>query len=1005
MKNKFIYGVLSVGLLTNLSAATIDWDPAQNITSDADVCTEGTLCYAYKAKLGDTTLNGVTFKGWGVENLQTALQTYNWTIGIPYCSPMSGVRTGASDPFMVFYNLRECRVDSTFLVDRGVISSAYQDVLGGAAFNRAAATTTVTLCDLQPGEDYLVQIWINDNRNGQDKLSTVLDDVCAVRHYLTDNAYGQYAVGRFRADAVEQVISLYSANSPQLNAIQVRRISKGIDWRPAQTVGTGTDVNTEGRELYGYHFYTRVARISVNGVSFARGGDAASNPDFAQDVTLASDGASGHTLSFSQSSTVLDTKATYLEGMEESYKSLIGGAVFVRDNNSTPSWLDVTLKGLTPGHRYLVQLWHQDSRYDADPCALTQRVDGSADLLSYDVENGKRGQSMVGTFIATADRRTVRIRGYNKDFIQKNNPFLNALQVRDITDVDGGKLVSSETAYVTDAGCVRTDGELAYAYTRVSAGVTVNDVPFAGQTSVTDWGDGNVTLEGFTEGRENNTFCPGDATPLGQLLGAGLFARSTQVGGRNPAPIWVTFGNLSPSRYYLIQMWINDSRPGMDSQRVLVEGQTEYSYYQNPDSNVKYGTVATLVIRPDSSSYKTVLWYTAKNSDGMSPLLNAVQVRELPASYSTDELAWNGGASGTWSASAEGWTSASGSVPENPWSVDGGTTFDALIPDGTELTVSGAVKAGDVLAQGALTVKGERMPTLTGEFVGGDVTLEVPWPTFALERTREGRLTLAGDCTALGSVNVIRGTLAFAASATLPEKIYCAVSAPGKIELMAGAVLPFAELTGTGFIGGEGVALIGCPLARTVGGTWTDAAVLRKTGAADLTVVGTSAESPLLDVTEGTARLSVASTAPWRISVAANAVVDLCGLTHPIAGLSGAGTVENGVISGVVTNEGAVTVASTASFASGWKLVRTGDEAMTVDAEAVDMALCAGVSVPDAASFFVNGTPVLKTTGTFVGRLPRVTADTKGWGLEIVALENGGQVLQIVPKGTLLILR
>ena len=201
-----------------LFPATIAWEEVQNIGADSDISTEGELMCAYNENNVDAEINGVLFKGFTT--------TGDWYVN-------------SYDPDIRLASFSEARNSGRTdfcpnFAATATFSSAYKNLLAGTAFHRNAGTSTVTLLGLQPGEEYLVQIWLNDSR--QAGYQEVLDGTCTVSTHPDGASYGQYAIGRFRADSTEQTISLYSANSSIINAIQVRKLPS-IAWGEAQTIG------------------------------------------------------------------------------------------------------------------------------------------------------------------------------------------------------------------------------------------------------------------------------------------------------------------------------------------------------------------------------------------------------------------------------------------------------------------------------------------------------------------------------------------------------------------------------------------------------------------------------------------------------------------------------------------------------------------------------------------------------------------------------------------------
>lgn len=785
-----------------LPAANIAWDGARNIGADADVSTEGEFVCAYNENGMNATVNGVLFRGYTSHGY---------------------LPVAANQPDILLADFGESRAN-TFcgsFTPTESLSAGYRNLLHGGAFNRyAGRTATVTLLGLQPGEEYLVQIWINDNRSAISPYEVLIDGICAVTNHPSGTEYGQYAIGRFRADSTEQTISIYSGVSALLNAIQVRRLPS-IAWGMPRPTGDGSEVSNAGEPLYAYYFGNNGPR-EVNGVTFH---SATYVGAMSANVLLEAGGADNLSVLFGGSGD-MDRNTVYPEGTPDSYKDVLGYVTYARAASGTPpSWLDFTLLHLVPGRKYLVQLWLLDSRdISSASCPYYQKVDGVRSLYAYDSANGYSGQTITGVFIADSSSKTVRVRGYNTNISTQTGSNLNAFQVRDITDEELPETENS-TAALDDATAIRTDGSLLYAYTAANENLTVNGVAFARQTSATSWGSGNVLLTGFRE-VNSTAFFPNASTSFEKLLAGGVYARSTQIGNQNPAPASLTFNGLEPLKPYLIQIFVNDSRSGTEDRRVKFDGQDSFMAYRNS------GVVA---IRPKTSSYTVNLLYTADTTNNISPQVNAVQVRRLPEPAGDGTLLWSGGASGTWTTASTGWT-ASGELPATPWSAENGQGRDAVVGDGTTLTVGDGVTAGNLIANGSVTLDG--LPTLTGEIIGGDVTVSSSWSDSTLTKTMGGRLTLAGDRAALRQIMSNAGTLALAANQPCSPLRRCEVWAPGAIALADGAVQPVENVEGDGFVEGPGAFVIDCAGDKSVGCVWTNSAILRKTGAGTLLLNG-----------------------------------------------------------------------------------------------------------------------------------------------------------------------
>jgi hypothetical protein len=195
--------VAAVLLATSAArGASVTWSSATNITSDANIITNGNFEYGYyySSSTNTVVLNGVTFTGsGGARNFGSDVSTT-----LPFGGgSVSGLGSGMG------------------------LSANYQALLGGIAWDNPN-THTVTLKNLEIGSRYFVQIWLNDSRSlAASRTATVSSTGgnSVVLDYNVANVTGgsgQYAVGTFLADASTQIFTIQSATSPQLNALQLR---------------------------------------------------------------------------------------------------------------------------------------------------------------------------------------------------------------------------------------------------------------------------------------------------------------------------------------------------------------------------------------------------------------------------------------------------------------------------------------------------------------------------------------------------------------------------------------------------------------------------------------------------------------------------------------------------------------------------------------------------------------------------------------------------------------
>lgn len=782
-------GMLAVLAWFGVSGATIEWESPYDAVAAVDVATEGETVFASNASGTDYTVNGVLFKG-----ASSVAHTDYYALGIV-------TSAGAGNANGKIWEINT----SAFGANKA--SSDYERMLAGGFFHRYNSTVSLTLKSLQPGEDYLVQIWMSERRYGSESYSDVIDSVCTLQAVPSSGALGQYAIGRFRADAETQTILISSTRSPLVNAMQVRKLSavrfSDVCWGPVERAGSESEINLSGQTLYAYQF-SRYAQ-TVNGVEFGVF-DVTKEYD---DVDLSCSPYAPHELRRSNENKLRERVTCQNELCQDNshpYCWMLANCAYVnRASGQSPIWMDLTLKRLVPGRRYLVQLWYQDARYEG-PCQLFQTVDGARSLFAYDPENNNFGSWVSGTFVATATTRTIRIRGRNGS--AETNPMLNAFQVRDLSEE--GWCERIESGFITDETAIRTEGSLVYASTPGTQDLTVNGVTFKQETSKTAWADGKVALTGFENIRSTDTFFPNPSTPLEHLLAPALY--NTQ-----PGVATLTFGGLTPYEPYLIQLIVNDSRDieGVDTRAFKILNLQEYwRYYQDRTTAKRFGSSVSVVVWPTAERVKLVVAYTGTSP---SPQLNALQVRKLDGA--SGGTLWTGGSSGTWSTEAAGWDGLVGT----PWAGQAGLARDARLPDGTTLAVSPGVSVRNIGAVGTATLTGT-LPTLAGQIYGGDVTLLAPWQACELGKTTAGRLTLNAPSPALQRIMVAAGTLVIGGDAETMNLTDLVACAPGKIQLTAGATV---ALDRPSFDLGM-VDAINIP----VGYSWTSqkACVLRTTG-------------------------------------------------------------------------------------------------------------------------------------------------------------------------------
>jgi hypothetical protein len=214
--------MMTVSVQAIPSNATITWGiGAQNISSDNDVSTSGTLVNAFNlgpAGVTATTINGVLFGAFAFPanfSVSTAtLGNYNFT-------ESSGALTS-------YNNLGSGSLPASSL------SSAYQALLFSAGSSDNNLTLTLTMSGLTVGQNYLFQCWVNDSSmanslNGQafSTTATAGNSVFINNNTTAANGgVGQFATGTFTASGTTEAIGFNGAgfNDPLLDGFQLRAI-------------------------------------------------------------------------------------------------------------------------------------------------------------------------------------------------------------------------------------------------------------------------------------------------------------------------------------------------------------------------------------------------------------------------------------------------------------------------------------------------------------------------------------------------------------------------------------------------------------------------------------------------------------------------------------------------------------------------------------------------------------------------------------------------------------
>jgi hypothetical protein len=393
--------VFLIALPSVSRAASITWGAGTSLSGDSDVLTNGSAAYAYDwANIGQV-VNGVSFAG------------------------SSSVTAGGVNVALSGFTIRNGTVFGSTISPFGALSTAYTNILVGAAYVNAATPVTVTLNNLSVSHLYAVQVWVNDSRGGSTggRAETVTSSGGNTNTLLYDSTgvaggVGQFTVGIFLADATSQVFTLTGNASTQLNALQVRDVTGAwpgapITWGAATTLSGDADVLTAGTLAYAYD-WANIGQ-AVNGVSFAG-------------VSGITTGGTNIMLSgfASRVGNTFYSPDTPFAALSSAYTNILIGAVYT--NGATPA--TVTLSNLMGGHSYEVQVWVGDPRGGATATRseTITSTGGNTNTLLYNstAAAGGVGQFTIGAFTANGPIQAFTLTG-------DASTQLNALQLRDVT--------------------------------------------------------------------------------------------------------------------------------------------------------------------------------------------------------------------------------------------------------------------------------------------------------------------------------------------------------------------------------------------------------------------------------------------------------------------------------------------------------------------------------------------------------------------------------------------
>ena len=403
-------------------APTAVWTAAPMSASGDTIRTEGTLVYALaggaaKDTVGSITVNGVTF---------TTILSFT-----DYPTTELGQLPISVNPQLLY--------DRGDLGDQGVTDPDYAQMLGKGFRNVGLGDYTFTLTGLEPNARYLVQIVCHRNTAGGYKV-TAPDGVAQIgTGFDTDGyTYGGTLVGEVTATAATYSFTLtYSGNSDKadFNAFQVRKLPDEPDpehelgWTAAKMTADPASIRKDGVLCYAY---ACGGDYIVNDVEFIKILNS-DRVDGNQDKPIDNANLRWEVTNATQGQDVPGTTGDYTGLLKHCWWW----------------WSDaaLTLRNLTPGHTYLVQVigcraGHGDTAQTS--VAVVEAGDNSI-FMKAAGDGWECGGTLVGTFEASDTTQTFH---FNK-FIGSWSAF-NAVQVRDLSLTDDDAVAIIERGATTN---------------------------------------------------------------------------------------------------------------------------------------------------------------------------------------------------------------------------------------------------------------------------------------------------------------------------------------------------------------------------------------------------------------------------------------------------------------------------------------------------------------------------------------------------------------------------
>ncbi len=372
-----------------------------------------------------------------------------------------------------------------------------------------------------------------------------------------------------------------------------------VTFGSAQTISAASDVSTSGTLVNAYTFGS--SAVTVNGVAFA------ATPSNTGGGHLTISGADSEYGGFGYGNNVTDSR----------YQSLLTNGLY-KNNSGTNTSIGFTQSSLTPGERYQVQYFVNDSRSNGVPRNETvSSAGGNTTTLSYNTTPNNDGQFTNGTFTAAGNTITITAVG-------NQSTQVNGLQFRDLGNAGAPLTFSAPTAIGTaDATLGGQSGTIVSA-ADFGAGTQVVTLT-GGQTIVFDGSGANASVIGgngtFTGAFTGNT----GNTNFNTVLNGANYDTSNPNGTKQ-----ITLSNLTAGKKYSVQIFALDDRGSQNSRPLTFSdfsGHTSTSFLTGANDYV-IGTFTA------ASSYETFTENLPQNGN-----INALVLRDISAAPEPAEVA------------------------------------------------------------------------------------------------------------------------------------------------------------------------------------------------------------------------------------------------------------------------------------------------------------------------------------------------------------------------------